>query len=79
MPVWDIRKIMLGGYREYVIRYIDRIFEEGIQHVLNASKVTGKEITQGILIVDLNGYSPRTHACLACKSQELRCIIKILL
>jgi len=59
---------MLSGYRDYVIRYIDRIFEEGIQHILNTSRLTGKEITQGILILDLNGYAPRTHACLACKN-----------
>jgi len=72
VPIWDIRKITVGGHLPQVLRYIDRIFEEGILETIAASQELGREITQGIVIVDLTGYSTRTHACLACKCLHQR-------
>jgi hypothetical protein len=72
VPIWDIRKITVGGHLPKVMRYIDRIFEEGILETMMVAEETGKEITQGVIILDLNGYSLRSHGCLACKLDSLR-------
>ncbi len=48
-------------------RYTDRMLEEAVTKVREQRNVTGKDVTQYVIIIDGNGYSLRSHACVTCK------------
>jgi len=63
---WDIRKFMLAGKGAYLTRYIDFLYEETATRIRTLANSTQSDITQWVLLVDMNGYNLRQHACLAC-------------
>ena len=63
---WDIRRFMLAGKGAYLVRYIDYLFEKTATRIRDLANSTQTDITQWILIIDMNGYNVRQHACLAC-------------
>jgi hypothetical protein len=62
---WDIRKQMLAGNREKMIRYFDQM-NESAHAKIRASQAQGGNVTQWFQILDLHNYNLRQHACVTC-------------
>ena len=58
---------MLAGQRDALSRYQVFHYETVNGKVREAAKA-GKDVSQWIFLIDMNNYSLRQHACLACKS-----------
>jgi len=63
---WDLRKVSVGGYQREFLRYTFRIFEWGINHLLE-SQAKGMNVSQGLFIMDANRYTFAKHACFTCE------------
>jgi hypothetical protein len=63
---WDVRKVILAGQRDQVLRIWAQVVESAMQAVLKTRKESGKDINEIISIMDLHGYNLRQHACLQC-------------
>jgi hypothetical protein len=57
---------MLAGSRDLLSKYVLFHYETVVTKVREAAKA-GKDVSQWIFFIDMNGYSLRQHACLACK------------
>jgi len=57
----------LAGKAKELELGIYKLYEIAIDEIRKAGLATGDHITQGILLIDLTGFSPREHACVPCK------------
>jgi len=62
---WDIRKYLLAGNREKLIRYFDQM-SESAHAIIRSDQAAGKNTTQWFQILDLHNYNLRQHACVTC-------------
>jgi len=65
---FNVRRLLIGGKYDEFIRFLHKLGEMGVQLTLDASRITGKNITQGSVIADARGYNLKDHACLLCKT-----------
>jgi len=63
---WDARRIVLSGKMTEGKRVVHKILEKCSKLTRDLTAMTKKNITQGIAVVDLSGYSIRQHACVQC-------------
>jgi hypothetical protein len=65
----DVRRVVLTGLKPKLDRYLTYGYERALHAVLRSQHVngTGKGFVDGYLLFNMNGYNPRSHACLACK------------
>jgi hypothetical protein len=63
---WKPRRLIVSGKRKQVSRYLDFILEKWYEKIREDEARTGGNVTQGVFILDLNGYSLNEHACLSC-------------
>ena len=68
---WNIRQLALSGQGDRYTRYINRMVEEALAQVRNSGS---KNVTQFVMVVNLNGYNTRQHACLACIPLHLQTV-----
>lgn len=70
---WDIRKRMVAHGaigRTQLARYNDQLLERGVVRIREGKNpITGKPVTQAVVLIDLNGYNRRQHGCAACKTK----------
>ena len=59
----DIRKAVINGKGDRLLRFVDRAFEEASQ-LVNSLGNKYKNITRAHLIVNLSGYNLIEHGCL---------------
>ena len=62
---WDIRKQLLAGNRDKMIRYFDQMCESA-HTVIRKDQAAGRNTTQWVQILDLHNYNLRQHACVTC-------------
>jgi len=63
---WKPRRLIVAGKRKQVARYLDYILEKWYEKIREEEIRTDANVTQGVFILDLNGYSLMEHACLSC-------------
>jgi len=73
---WDIRKLLLAGKREQLIRILDQMLESGLVRIRNIQG-QGGNVTQWIIILDLTNYNLRQHACVNCEFLGNYMILKL--
>lgn len=61
-----MRRAVLSGNRERISRFLYQLLERGAKRIRDTAKVKGENITQLELIMDINGYSAKSHGCLSC-------------
>jgi len=61
----DIRRLVTEGKQKEFHRYMLYGFERSLYNIHEGWKETG--FIDGYLLLNMAGYSARTHACLACK------------
>jgi len=62
---WDVRRFILAGKRDEYRRYQVYIIEKVTQKLL-ASALSGKDVSQIVILIDLSGFNTRQHGCLPC-------------
>jgi len=62
---WDIRKAVVTGQGQRLMRYIDKFFEEA-QIMVTRMQESGQVVTQATVIVELKNFNLVTHACPRC-------------
>jgi len=63
--LWNLRKAVLAGKAKETIRHWDQIIE-GLAERIRELDRGSNNVTRFTIVCDMNGYSPRTHACLNC-------------
>jgi len=63
----DIRRIVLAGKQDRLNRYLQYLIETVGVAVRKSKTDSGKQVAQAVGIMDLNGFSLRQQACLACE------------
>jgi hypothetical protein len=63
---WNTRKYILAGKGKQYERYQIYIVEKGFRKVLEAVEA-GKDVSQFISLMDMNGFNAAQHGCLPCK------------
>lgn len=67
---------MISGEADKLQRYLEQQLEYGTHYGYNLTfKTKQNQDGKGVLIVDLNGFNIRQHACLQCASFYIRCIL----
>jgi len=72
---WDLRKAALSGNQKRFGRYIDKGLEEACGLVRELGNKY-KNVSQGILILNVDGFNLIQHGCLQCISTLLRVIVQ---
>lgn len=62
----DLRRIVLAGKQDRLKRYLEYLVESVGSAVRKSKTESGKQVAQAVGIMDLNGFSLRRQACLAC-------------
>ncbi|XP_021965611.1 SEC14 cytosolic factor isoform X2 [Folsomia candida] len=62
---WDIRRAILAGLGNRLMRYMDKIYEDSTTFLRNANSA-GMEIVQATIIMDMSGFHAITHTCPRC-------------
>lgn len=66
---YDLRRIGIGGNMRQFLRYLDRYMELAVTKTRElAAAEPERNISQAIMIIDLNGFNIRQHMCIQCKS-----------
>jgi hypothetical protein len=65
----DVRRFVLTGLRPKLDRYLIYAYERLVNFALNSPHVngTGKGFVDAYMLFNMNGFSRRTHSCLACE------------
>jgi hypothetical protein len=63
---WDLRKYILAGKRDIILRAQQQVFERSFQNIWEVADKTGKDVDQYHLIVDMEGFHTRQNLCLGC-------------
>lgn len=61
-----LRQAIVSGKGDQLLRYAYRLIETGVQKVYEAQG-RGENVTQGITLINLKGFSLIQHACARCK------------
>ncbi|XP_035707808.1 SEC14-like protein 1 isoform X2 [Folsomia candida] len=70
----DIRKAIVNGKGDRLLRFVDRAFEE-VTQLVNDLGNKYKNITRAQFIVNLSGYNLVEHGCLRCIPAILRAVL----
>jgi len=70
---WDFRNIALSGKREHFNRYIDKILDEACGLVRELGEKY-KNVSQGVLLLNMDGFNLIQHGCLQCVPLLLRIV-----
>ncbi|CAL8112992.1 unnamed protein product [Orchesella dallaii] len=62
---WDIRNAILTGKGQRLTRYLYKALDE-VTAKIRALQREGKQITQWVSLLDMEGYAISTHGCLGC-------------
>jgi len=73
--VWDLRQVVISGNRDRFNRYIDRALEDACTLVRKLGEEY-KNVSQGILIVNMDGFNLVQHGCLQCITVFLRILVQ---
>jgi hypothetical protein len=63
---WDLRKAVVSGRSKKFVRYIDKLLDESFQLVREVGEKY-KNVSQGILIINLNDFNLVQHGCVQCE------------
>jgi len=63
---WDIRRAIVTGQEEQLLRYVDRAFEKTTKFIRELGEKY-KNVTQADLIVNVAGYNLVQHGCSRCE------------
>jgi len=74
--LWDVRKVLLSGNRDKLVRYFDQMCESTFIRIRNI-QAQGGNVTQWVHIVDLVSYNLRQHACINCEFLAQKSILEI--
>jgi hypothetical protein len=66
VAVWDVRKAMIAGKGDELYRFMLKNVEVGIQLIYDAV-LKGYNVTQGTVIVNLDGFNIAQQGCIQCK------------
>jgi len=61
----DLRREVVGGQMNQMMRFVSKIFEEGCGLVRELGEKQGN-VSQGILLLNAQGFSLVQHGCLQC-------------
>lgn len=53
---WDLRKGIILGQRDRVIRYLDKAFED-VSHQIREKQAKGMNVTQAVFLINLANFS----------------------
>jgi hypothetical protein len=62
---WDIRRASLAGLGPRLRRFMDKIFEDATKFLRSVNSI-GVEIDRATIILDMEGFDMKTHACPQC-------------
>jgi len=62
---WDLRKVAVSGVQRDFLRYAFSHFERGIKYI-SECQAKGMNISQAILVMNLEKFSMKTHGCYSC-------------
>lgn len=62
---WDIRKGILQGKRDRVMRYLDKAFEDAALKI-RQKQAKGMNVTQAVFLINLSGFNLAQQGCLQC-------------
>lgn len=63
---WDIRRAVIAGKGDKLMRYFDKVFEEA-STMIRLMQADGQNATQLIVIFDVSSFSLGQHSCPRCK------------
>jgi len=65
---WKIRRGIIAGRYAELSRHIHKLYEVAAIMIREDSPgITGKNVTQGDLLLDFSGFSIRENGCVQCK------------
>jgi len=70
---WDVRGAVVSGQGDRLTRYMIRSIESAARHV-HEQQLAGKNVTQWIVILNMDKFNLGQHACLQCLPIYLRFI-----
>jgi len=62
---WDIRRGILSGQRDRLIRYSFGAFEKGAQ-IVRQMQADGQNVTQFTMVANFEDFNVVQHGCLQC-------------
>jgi hypothetical protein len=65
----DVRKAVISGKGDRLVRYVDKAIEEGCNLVRELGDKY-KNITRGHLIINMNGFNNIQHGCIRCNKRK---------
>ena len=72
MGVWDLRRAVLAGETNQIIRYLDQMLEKVTTRAIELLPNSTNQVPLQVILVDVSGFNLRQHMCLSCKFFELK-------
>jgi hypothetical protein len=63
---WDLRRAVLSGKLERILRYVSMIYERTTNRIREMA-ARNQTVSQGIVILDIADFNLRQHGCFQCK------------